>query len=226
MAGAAPPPQAGPGGPSGLSRRSWRRALANTVKEIRRDQVQIWAAALTYYSVRVTVSTTVLLFLSILIVVLSGRLARAVGGDLGVSFAAQTAWRVLKWPVLLILVGVMLSILFWASPNVRQGGFRWITPGGLVAVVLWVLVSAAFAAYTANFGHYVAVYGALGAVVVFLVWLWLSNLAILFGVELDAELERQRAIAAGHPADREPYLQLRDDRELGDDGGFPRSGSG
>jgi membrane protein len=109
-----------------------------------------------------------------------------------------------------MLVGLMLAVLYWASPNARQGGFRWITPGGAVAVVAWLIVSGGFAVYVANFASYNKTYGAIAGVVVFLVWLWLTNVAILLGAEVDAELERGRAIAAGHRADAEPYLELRD----------------
>jgi len=104
------------------------------------------------------------------------------------------------------------------SPNARHGGFRWFSPGGVVAVLSWLLVSGAFAIYVSQFASYNKTYGALAGVVVFLVWLWLTNLAILFGAELDAELERSRAIKAGHPADEEPFLELRDDRKLKDGG--------
>jgi len=165
----------------------------------------------------VTLATGTLLVLSILIVVLSGRLAEALGSALGIARPVVIAWDVLKWPVLAVLIGLLFAILYWASPNARQGGFRWISPGGGVAVLLWIVVSAGFGFYAANFGSYTATYGALGGVVVFLIWLWLSNLAILFGAELDAELERQRAIAAGHPPDKEPYVQLRDDRAVDKD---------
>jgi len=158
----------------------------------------------------VTLATGILLVLSILIVVLSGRLADAVGSALGLAGPVVTAWNVIKWPVLAFIIGLLFAILYWASPNARQGGFRWVSPGGAVAVILWIIVSAGFGFYAANFGSYTATYGALGGVVVFLIWLWLSNLAILFGAELDAELERERAIAAGHPPDKEPYVQLRD----------------
>jgi membrane protein len=157
-----------------------------------------------------TATTGTLLVLSILIVVLSGRLAEALGRALGVSNALVGAWSVAKWPVLVVLIALLFAILYWASPNARQGGFHWITPGGVVAVLLWIIVSAGFGFYAANFASYSATYGTLGGVVVFLIWLWLSNLALLFGAELDAELERQRAIEAGHPPDEEPYLQPRD----------------
>jgi membrane protein len=165
----------------------------------------------------VTLATGTLLVLSTLIVVLSGRLAEALGSALGLTDTVVTAWKVLKWPVLAALIALLFAILYWATPNARQGGFRWISPGGAVAVLLWIIVSAGFGFYAANFGSYTATYGALGGVVVFLIWLWLSNLAILFGAELDAELERQRAIAAGHPPDKEPYVQLRDSSAVSED---------
>lgn len=107
----------------------------------------------------------------------------------------SAVWNIAKWPLLVLLVGVMLMMLYWAAPNARLGGFRWISPGGLLAVVLWDLISLGFGVYAANFGSYNETYGAVASVIVFLVWLWLTNLAVLFGVELDAELARQRAIA-------------------------------
>ncbi|NUT19868.1 MAG: YihY/virulence factor BrkB family protein [Hamadaea sp.] len=162
----------------------------------------------------VTIVIGVLLIASILIVVLSGQVATRLGEVLGLGSATVTAWNIAKWPVLVVLVALMFAILYWASPNARQGGFRWISPGGFLAVVLWIGASVLFGLYAANFGSYNKTYGTLGGVVIFLVWLWLSNLAILVGAELDAELERGRAIAAGHPADKEPYLQLRDTRKL------------
>jgi membrane protein len=108
----------------------------------------------------------------------------------------------------------MFAILYWASPNARHGGFRWATPGGGVAVVVWLVASGLFAVYLSNFASYNKTYGAMAAPVIFLVWLWITNNAILLGAEVDAELERERAIVAGHPADKEPYLQLQDDRKI------------
>jgi YihY family inner membrane protein len=157
----------------------------------------------------VTVIVMVLLAVSAVAVVATGGLADRIGRVLGIGSAAVTAWDVLKWPVLLLVVSFMFALLYWASPNARQG-FRWITPGGVLAVVVWVLASLAFALYVANFGAYNKTYGSLASVIVFLVWLWLSNTAILLGAELNAELERGRAIAGGHPADAEPYMELRD----------------
>ena len=99
----------------------------------------------------------------------------------------------------MLLVSLMFSVLYWAAPNVKQPGFRWITPGGVVAVLLWIAASAAFAFYVANFGSYNKTYGTLGGVIVFLVWLWISNIAVLLGAELNAELERARELEQGRP---------------------------
>jgi membrane protein len=162
----------------------------------------------------VTLVTGVFLVLSVFIVVLTGRLAEVVGQMLGIGSAAVTAWSIAKWPVLLLLVGLILAILYWATPNAKQGGFRWVSPGALLAVVLWLLASAGFAFYVANFGSYNKTYGTLGGVITFLVWLWISNIAVLLGAELDAELARGRAIAAGHPPEKEPFVPLRDTRKL------------
>jgi YihY family inner membrane protein len=161
----------------------------------------------------VTVVVMVLLAASAVAVVVTGGLADRIGRVLGIGSAAVTAWDLLKWPVLLVVVSFLFALLYWASPNARQG-FRWVTPGGTLAVVLWVVVSIGFALYVANFGSYNKTYGSLAGVIVFLVWLWLSNTAILLGAELNAELERRRAIAGGHPADAEPYMELRDTRKI------------
>ncbi|MET8233084.1 YihY/virulence factor BrkB family protein [Micromonospora sp. NPDC005298] len=162
----------------------------------------------------VTAVIGVLLLVSAVIVVFTGRLAEVVGDVVGLGSTAVTVWDIAKWPVLLILVSLMFAILYWASPNARHGGFRWVSPGGVLAVVIWLVISGLFAFYVSNFGSYNKTYGALAGVIIFLVWLWLSNIAILLGAEFDAELERSRAISAGHPVDDEPYVELRDDRKL------------
>jgi len=128
-----------------------------------------------------------------------------------------TVWDIAKWPVILAVVITMFAILYWAAPNVKHPRFRWISPGGIVGVLLWIVASAAFAFYVASFASYNKTYGALGGVIIFLVWLWISNIAILLGAEFNAELERGRQIEAGHPADREPFLEPRDTRKLGED---------
>ncbi|WP_422743297.1 YihY/virulence factor BrkB family protein [Micromonospora sp. WMMD754] len=162
----------------------------------------------------VTAVIGVMLLASAVIVVFTGGLAEQAGDAIGLGSTAVTVWNIAKWPVLLVLVSLMFAILYWASPNAKHGGFRWVSPGGVLAVVLWLVVSGLFALYVSNFGSYNETYGAVAGVIIFLIWLWLSNIAILLGAEFDAELERSRAIAAGHPADEEPYVELRDDRKL------------
>jgi membrane protein len=164
----------------------------------------------------VTLVLVVLLALSAVAVVLTGGLAKQVGGVIGVGSSAVTIWDIAKWPALLFVVSLMFAILYWAAPNVSHPGFRWLSPGGILAVVVWLLASALFALYVASFSSYNKTYGALAAVVVFLVWLWISNVAVLLGAEFNAELERGRSIAAGHSPEREPFLQPRDTRKLAD----------
>jgi membrane protein len=164
--------------------------------------------------IAVTAVVGIMLLISVLIVVFTGRLATHAGTLLGVGSTAVTVWNIVKWPVLLVLISLIFAILYWASPNARHGGFRWVSPGGIVAVVLWLVASGLFAVYVANFASYNETYGSLAGAVIFLVWLWVTNIAILFGAEVDAELERERAIAAGHPPEKEPYLQLQDDRKI------------
>jgi membrane protein len=119
--------------------------------------------------------------------------------------------------VLALLISLAFALLYWAAPNVRHPGFRWLTPGSALAVVIWVLASLGFALYVANFGSYNKTYGSLAGVVVFLVWLWISNLAVLFGAEFDAELARSRQVAVtGQPEDQDPFLPARDTRTQDD----------
>ncbi|CAM5583188.1 YihY/virulence factor BrkB family protein OS=Streptomyces tendae OX=1932 GN=GUR47_05010 PE=4 SV=1 [Streptomyces tendae] len=162
--------------------------------------------------VALTVVLLVLAVVSSLIVVFTGSLARQAGTALGVGDTALTVWSIAKWPVLVLLVTFMIAILYWAAPNARVKGFKWISPGSLVALLIWLLASAGFAFYVANFGSYNKTYGTLAGVIVFLVWLWVTNLAILLGLEFDAELARQRVIDGGFPPDEEPYVEPRDTR--------------
>ena len=157
----------------------------------------------------VTVVLLVMLALSAIAVVVTGGLAKQVGNLVGVGSSAVQVWDIAKWPVLLLLVSLMFSILYWAAPNVKQPGFRWVSPGGLFAVLVWIIASALFALYVANFSSYNKTYGALAAIVIFLVWLWISNVALLLGAELNAELERMRRVEAGHPPDKEPFVEPR-----------------
>ncbi|WP_443049692.1 YihY/virulence factor BrkB family protein [Streptomyces sp. NBC_00287] len=163
--------------------------------------------------VAVTVVLMVIAVACALIVVFTGGLASQAGEALGIGDTALTVWSIVKWPVLVVLVTFMIAILYWATPNAKVKGFRWVTPGSLLALVIWLVASAGFAFYVANFGSYNKTYGTMAGVIVFLVWLWISNLAILLGLEFDAETVRQRAIAGGHPPDAEPYTQPRDTRK-------------
>jgi membrane protein len=165
--------------------------------------------------VSLTLVLLVLLAVTTVAVVLTGGLAQRVGDLIGLGSTAVTVWNIAKWPVLLLVVSLMFALLYWAAPNVKQPGFRWVSPGGILAVVGWLIASAAFAFYVANFGSYNKTYGALGGVIVFLVWLWISNIMILLGAEFNAELERERAIEGGmRPEDREPFAVPRDTRKM------------
>ncbi len=158
----------------------------------------------------VTLVMLVLLVLVALALVLTGPIVSAVAGPLGVGSSAVSVWNIAKWPVLLIVVILMFAVLFYAAPNVKLAGFRWVTPGALFALVVWLLASAAFAFYVANFGSYDKTYGTLGGLVIFLVWLWITNVALLLGMELNAERERSRELEAGVPgAERELQLDAR-----------------
>ncbi|MDG9709563.1 YihY/virulence factor BrkB family protein [Streptomyces sp. DH10] len=161
----------------------------------------------------VTVALLVLAVISALIVVFTGAVARQVGTALGLGNAALTAWSIAKWPVLVVLVTIMIAILFWATPNVKGRGFKWVTPGSFLALLVWMVASAGFAFYVSNFASYNKTYGTLAGVIVFLVWLWISNIAILLGLEFDAEMARQRAVAGGLPETQEPYVPPRDTRK-------------
>jgi membrane protein len=161
-----------------------------------------------------TLALVVMLLVSAAIVVLTGPIAQKVGDAVGLGNTAVLAWDIAKWPVLLLLVSIMIALLYYVSPNLQQPRFRWITPGGLVAVAIWLLASGLFALYVSFAGSYNKTYGSLATVIVFLVWLWITNIAILFGAEFNAEMQRQRAIEGGLPEDVEPFADLRDTRKL------------
>ena len=158
----------------------------------------------------ITVAMVLLLALIAIAIVVTGPLARAVGDAIGLGDTAVTVWNIAKWPVIVLVVMAMFAVLYYAAPNVRQPRFRWVTPGGVVAVLGWIVASAGFGLYVANFGSYDKTYGSLGGVIVFLVWLWLSNVAVLFGAEFDAELERSRQLEAGLPAEESLQLPARE----------------
>jgi membrane protein len=162
--------------------------------------------------VAVTLAMVLLGVMLVLGLVLTGPVVGAVAGPIGAGSTAVTLWNVAKWPAMVAVFVLMVGVLYYASPNAKIRGFRWVTPGSLVAIVVWAIASAGFALYVANFGSYDKTYGTLGGLIALLVWLWLSNLAILFGLELNAELEREAEIEEGRPgAKREIQLEPRAD---------------
>ena len=161
----------------------------------------------------ITLITVVLTALVGLSLVLTGPAAKAVGDAVGLGDTAVMVWNIAKWPVLLAVVILIVALLYYATPNVKQPRFRWVSVGAVVAILTWILASAAFGFYVANFSSYNRTYGSLAGVVVFLLWLWLTNLALLFGAELDAELERGRELQAGMPAEEVIQLPTRDTRK-------------
>jgi membrane protein len=158
----------------------------------------------------VTFVMIVMLALLALGIVLTGPVVGAVGGAIGVGSTAQTVWSIAKWPVMLIVVILMFGVLFHTAPNVKLPGFKWVTPGAVLAIVVWIVASALFAFYVANFGSYDKTYGTLGGLVVLLMWLWITNCALLLGMELNSERERGRELEAGMArAEREIQLEPR-----------------
>lgn len=158
----------------------------------------------------VTLLMVVLMAILALALVLTGPVVEAVADPIGLSSTAVTIWNIAKWPAMVAIFLLMVAVLYYASPNVRLRGFRWVTLGSLVAIVVWAIASAAFAFYVANFGSYDKTYGTLGGLVALLVWFWISNLAILFGHQLNAERERSLEIEEGRPrAEREIQLEPR-----------------
>jgi len=150
----------------------------------------------------------------LLALVLTGSVAQTVGEALGLGSTGILIWQIAKWPVLLAVVVLIVALLYYATPNIQQPRFRWVSVGALFAIVIWIVASAAFGFYVGNFGSYDKTYGTLGGVIVFLLWLWLTNLALLFGAELDSELERGRELQSGVPAEETLQLPPRDTRKL------------
>lgn len=163
--------------------------------------------------IALTLVAVVLISVVAVMLVVSGPLAEAIGGALGLEDTALTAWQFAKWPVLVALVVLIVAMLYYATPNVKQPKFRWMSLGAFVAVLTWAVASALFAFYVANFGSYDKTYGTLAGVIVFLLWLWITNIALLFGAEFDSEMERARQLQAGIPAEDELQLPPRDTRK-------------
>ncbi|HET9094940.1 MAG TPA: YihY/virulence factor BrkB family protein [Solirubrobacteraceae bacterium] len=164
-----------------------------------------------------TLFAVVMLVVMAALVVVTGSVARTVGNAIGVGGTAVTVWDIAKWPVLVVLISVLLAVLFWATPNAKQAGIKWISPGGVLATVAWLVVSAIFALYVSDFSSYNRTYGSMAGIVVFLVWLWLTNVSLLFGLELNAELERERAVEQGLPEGVEPFAEPRDTRKMSEE---------
>lgn len=162
----------------------------------------------------VTAVTVVLAAVVLLGLVLTGPAATAVGEAIGLGDTVVLVWSIAKWPVMLAVVAVIVALLYYATPNIRQPRLRWVSVGAVVAIVVWVLASAAFGLYVAGFSSYDKTYGSLAGVVVFLLWLWITNLALLLGAELDSELERARQLQAGMAAEDELQLPPRDTRTI------------
>lgn len=172
---------------------SW---AANVIWEARRGRswYRQWP-----FNVAVTLIALVLITAVLLALVLTGPVAAAVGEQLGIGSTALQIWNIAKWPTILVVVTLMISGLYYIAPNVRPPGWRWLTPGALFAVAVWALTSAAFGVYIAHFGSYNKTYGTLGAIVTFLIWVWLTNVAALLGIELDSEIERERQLSIDQP---------------------------
>jgi membrane protein len=160
----------------------------------------------------ITLVGIILVALVLIGFVISGPLARSIGDVIGLGDTAVTVWGIAKWPVMLFIVIVLVALLYYATPNVKQPKFRWMSVGAAIGIGVWVLGSIGFSFYVANFGSYNKTYGSLAAVIVFLLWLWLTNLALLFGAEVDAELERARELQAGIRAEETLQLPPRDTR--------------
>ncbi|MGV8873779.1 MAG: YihY/virulence factor BrkB family protein [Rhodococcus sp. (in: high G+C Gram-positive bacteria)] len=160
----------------------------------------------------VTIIALVLLAVAAVLLAISGPVAEAVGDAIGLGSTALAVWNIARWPIVLVLVVLAVAVLYYATPNVQQPKFRWISSGAAVAIIVWIVLSAGFGLYVANFGSYNKTYGSLAGAVVFLLWLWLTNLALLFGAELDSELERGRQLQAGLVAEEQLQLPPRDTR--------------
>jgi membrane protein len=162
----------------------------------------------------VTLLTLVALSLLALMLVVSGPVAEWIGGLLGLGDAFVIAWSIIRWPIVVAVIIVLVAVLYAATPNIKHPKVRWLTPGSIAAIIVLGIASAGFAFYVANFGNYDRTYGALAGVIVFLLWIWIANNALLFGAELDSEVERARELVAGIEADAVLRLPLKSDKAL------------
>lgn len=179
----------------------------NRVYEIREGR-PIWK--LRPMMLLITLIIVLMVVVIALMLVVSGPVATTIGETIGLGSTVLTVWQIAKWPVILILAALTVALLYYSTPNVKQPKFRWISIGAAFAIIVWVLASVAFGFYVANFSSYSATYGSLAGVIIFLLWLWITNIALLFGAELDAELERSRQLQGGLKAEEELQLPARD----------------
>ncbi|WLQ08415.1 YihY/virulence factor BrkB family protein [Arthrobacter oryzae] len=161
----------------------------------------------------VTVVNLLIVVVLAAMLVLSGPVAESVGNVIGLGGAFLAVWNIAKWPVMLVLVIAAIAILYYATPNVKQPKFRWMSMGSAIAVVAFLLASLAFGFYVANFNSYNKTYGAIGGVIIALLWLWILNMSLLFGAEFDAETERGRQLQAGIEAEETIQLPPRDTKQ-------------
>ncbi len=161
----------------------------------------------------VTVVNLLIVVVLAAMLVLSGPVAESVGNLIGLGGAFLTVWNIAKWPVMLVLVILAIAILYYATPNVKQPKFRWMSMGSAIALVVFLLASVAFGFYVANYGSYNKTYGAIGGVIIALLWLWILNMSLLFGAEFDAETERGRQLQAGIEAEETIQLPPRDTKK-------------
>lgn len=157
----------------------------------------------------VTLIAIVLIAIAAIILVVSGPVTEAIGSALGVGETVTTIWSIAKWPVLALVVILVVAILYYATPNAKQPKFRWMSMGAFLAILILGIATVAFGFYVANFSNYDKNYGSLAGVIIFLLWLWIANNALLFGAEFDAELERGRQLQAGIAAEEDIQLPPR-----------------
>ncbi len=180
---------------------------ANVIYEVEEGR-KFWK--LKPLQILVTLVIMILTAIIVLAVVVTGPVAQRVGDIIGAGDTAVTVFNIVKWPVIALIVSQIFAFLYWVGPNVKQPGYKWVSPGGFLAVGLWIIASGLFAFYVANFGSYSKTYGSMAAVIIFLVWLWITNLVMLLGAEFNAEVERGRQIEAGHDPEVEPFLPHRE----------------
>ena len=162
----------------------------------------------------ITLVAVLLCAVALLILILSGPVAESIGRSIGLESTTVMIWQYAKWPVLLLVMVMVVALLYFATPNIKQPKFRWISVGAAFAIGVWLVASLLFALYVANFSNYNKTYGSLGGVIVGLLWLWITNLALLLGAEIDSEMERGRELQAGMPAEKHLQLPARDTRNI------------